>query len=34
MPGTVLVVDASVVINLNATGLAPDIIRACPAKWL
>jgi len=32
--GTVLVVDASVVINLNATGLAPDIIRACPGEMV
>ena len=30
--GAVLVVDASVVINLNATGIAPDIIRAWPGK--
>ncbi len=28
----VLVVDASVVINLNATGMASEIIRACPGE--
>lgn len=31
-PNTPLVIDASVAINLNATGFAPDIIRALPNR--
>jgi predicted nucleic acid-binding protein len=33
-PHTVLVVDASVVINLNATGCARAIITAFPNRWV
>lgn len=32
-PRTVLVADASVVINLNATGCAREIIAALPNRW-
>jgi predicted nucleic acid-binding protein len=32
-PRTILVADASVVINLNATGCARAIISAFPARW-